>query len=142
MMTSVVNMPDRENVIWFEEGTYQGGTNRGFEAVHIYDLNEKIIAVFKKSTLNFVTTCQLDEDEHEELLETGNFDGEKGKYSKQFKNLPPQQTDVNPFKSDVTGITPINPTDENSSLDFTPTSSFENDIMGFTPLDKSKFDKP
>ena len=38
-MRSIVDMPNRDNVRWFEDGTYQGGTDRGFEAIHIYDLD-------------------------------------------------------------------------------------------------------
>ena len=142
MMRSIVDMPNRDNVQWFEDGTYQSGTDREFEAIHIYDLDKKVIAVFKKSTGKFVTTCQLDRDEHDELLETGNFGGGKGWFSGQVKNLPPQQTAVNTFESDVRGITPINPMNENSSPGFTPTSSFESDVMGITPIDKSQFDNP
>ena len=63
--------------------------------------------MFKKSTGTFVTTCQLGRDEHNELLETGNFGGGKGWFSKQVKNLPPKQTAVTTFESDVMGITPI-----------------------------------
>ncbi len=142
MMQSIVDMPNRDNVQWFEDGTYQGGTDREFEAIHIYDLDKKVIAVFEKSTGKFVTTCQLDLDEHDELLEIGNFSGEKGWFSGKVKNLPPQQTTVNTFESDVMGMTPISPMDENSSTGFTPTSSFESDVMGRTPIDKSQFDNP
>ena len=142
MMESIVDMPNRNNVEWFEDGTYQGGTDRGFEAIHIYDLDKKVIAVFKKSTGKFVTTCQLDRDEHNELLKTGNFGGGKGWFSGQVRNLPPQQTAVNTFESDVTGMTPISPMNENSSPGFTPTSSFESDVMGITPIDNSQLDNP
>ena len=113
MMRSVVDMPNRDNVRWFEDGTYQGGTDRGFEAIHIYDLDKQVIGVFKKLTGKFVTTCQLDRDEHNELLETGNFGGGKSWVSGQVKNLPPQQTPVDTFESDVMGITPI----DNSQFD-------------------------
>jgi hypothetical protein len=142
MMRSIVNMPNRDNVEWFENGTYQGGTDRGFEAIHIYDLDKQIIAVFEKSTGKFVTTCQLDRDEHNELQATGNFGGGKGWLSGKVLNLPPQQTAVNTFESDVTGITPISPMDENSSPGFTPTSSFESDVMGITPIDTSQSNNP
>ena len=98
--------------------------------------------MFKKSTGKFVTTCQLDQNEHDELLETGNFGGGKGWFSGQVKNLPPQQTAVNTFESDVMGITPISPMDENSSPGFTPTSSFESDVTGITPIDNSQLDNP
>jgi hypothetical protein len=136
MMRSIVDIPNRGNVQWFEDGTYQGETDRGFEAIHIYDLDKQIIAVFKKSTGKFVTTCKLTAEEDAELKATGNFGGG------QVKNLPPHQTAVNTFESDVTGMTPISPMNENSSLGFTPTSSFESDVMGITPIDKSQFDNP
>ena len=55
MMRSIVDMPNQDNVEWFENGPYQGGTDRKFEAIHIYDLDKKVIAVFKKSTGKFVT---------------------------------------------------------------------------------------
>ena len=135
-------MPNRENVRWFEDGIYQGETDRQFEAIHIYDLNQHVIAVFKKSTGKFVTTCQLNPEEHEELLKTGNFGGGEGWFNGQVRNLPPQQTAVNRFESDVTKITPISPMNENSSPGFTPTSSFESDVMGITPIDKSQFNNP
>lgn len=62
----------------------QTSTDREFRTVHIYDIydiDNRVIAVFKKNTGNFVTTCQLDRDEHIELLETGNFGGGKGWFS-------------------------------------------------------------
>jgi hypothetical protein len=139
-MESIVDMPNRKNVKWFEDGTYQGGTSREFEAIHIYDPDKRIIAVFKKFTGKFVTTCELTPDEDKKLNATGNFGGKKGWYSGQVRNLPPNQTAVNTFESDVTGMTPINPMNENSSPGFTPTSSFESNVMGITPIDKSQFD--
>jgi hypothetical protein len=65
MMTSIVDMPNRDNLQCFENVTYQGGINLVFDAIHIYDLDQQIIAVFKKSTGKFVTTCQLNLDEHD-----------------------------------------------------------------------------
>jgi len=41
-------------------------------------LDKNVIAVFKKSTGKFVTTCQPDLYEDNELLETGNFGGREG----------------------------------------------------------------
>ena len=49
---------------------------------------------------------------------------------------------MNTFESDVTGITPISPMDENSSPGFTPTSSFESDVMGITAIGNSQLDNP
>ena len=54
MMRSIVDMPNWKNVQWFDDGMYQAGTDREFEAIHIYDLDKRVIAVFKKSTGNFV----------------------------------------------------------------------------------------
>ncbi len=144
MMRAIVDMPNRRNVQWFEDGTYQRDTKLGFSAIHIYDQDTQIIAVFKISTGAFVTTCQLNDDEHNELQATGNFGGGENWYSRQVKNLPPKQTAVNTFESDVTGINLISPMDENSSPNpgFTPSSSFESDIIGITPIDNSQSDKP
>jgi hypothetical protein len=138
-------MPKRKNVRWLD-GTYQVGTKREFEAIHIYDLDNKIIAVFNKETGKFVTTCQLDKVENTELLETGNFGGEnKTAWDHgQVKNLPLQQTAVNNFDSDVKEINSITLVDENLSPDFgfTSKNSFESDVMGITPIDKSQLDNP
>ena len=144
MMQSIEDMPHQPNAIWFDQDdvTYQGGTDREFPAVYILDNDTKVVAVFNKQTGNFVTTCQLKEKEEIELKTTHNFGGEEGWFSGQVKNLPPQQTAVNTFESDVTGITPISPMDENSSPGFTPTSSFESDVMGITPINNSQLDNP
>ena len=73
---------------------YQGGTTREFEAVHLFDKDTNVIAVFKKSTGKFVTTCDLTCDEREELLKTGNFGARSGWFSGQVKNLPPQTATI------------------------------------------------
>ena len=83
MMQSIVNMPNRDNVRWFEDGTYQGVTDRGFAAILIYDEDRNIITMFKKSKGKFVTTYQLNPEEHDELMTTGNFGGETKLYSGQ-----------------------------------------------------------
>jgi len=75
MMRLIVEMPNRANVKWFEDETYQGGSSRAFDAIHIYDHDNRVIVIFKKSTGKFVTTCQLTSDEHDVLLDTGNFVG-------------------------------------------------------------------
>ena len=145
MMRSIVDMPNRYKVRWFEEGTFQGGTDLEIEAIHIYDPIKRVIAVFKKATGNFVTTCQITEKEETELLATGNFGGGEGWYSGQFNNLPPV-TPVNNFENDVMGVTPITPMDEILSPNeapnqgVTPISSFENDVLGVTPIDTSEPD--
>ena len=72
-MQSIADMPNRPNVKWFDNGMYQGVTKRGYPAVHIYDLDNQVIAVFKKETGQFTTTCRLTLKENDELLRTGNF---------------------------------------------------------------------
>jgi cytochrome b subunit of formate dehydrogenase len=76
-MDSIAEMPNRKDIQWFDNGTYQGGTKRGYPAVHIYDKDKQVIAVFQKSTVQFTTTCQLTPAEEQELFKTGNFGGEK-----------------------------------------------------------------
>ena len=116
MMQSIEGMPHRSKVIWFDQDdvTYQGGTDREFPAVYIFDDDTKIAAVFNKQTGNFVTTCQLNKEEEIELKTTHNFGGGEGWFSGKVNNLPPK--------------------------DITPINSFENDIMGITPVDDSQID--
>jgi hypothetical protein len=56
---SIADIPNRSNVKWFDHGTYQGGKNRGFDAVHIYDLDNQIIAVFRKDTGRSLTVMNI-----------------------------------------------------------------------------------
>lgn len=67
----------RSVVVWIENRTYQGDTDREYPAIQIYDLDGQVIAVFKKSTKTLVTTCELTDKEDKELLLTGNFGGGK-----------------------------------------------------------------
>ena len=48
MMQSIEGMPDRPNVIWFDQDdvTYQRGIDREFPAVYIFDDDTKVVAVF------------------------------------------------------------------------------------------------
>ena len=50
MIQSIADMPHRPNAIWFDEDdvTYQGGTDREFPAVYIFDDDTKVAAVFNK----------------------------------------------------------------------------------------------
>ena len=34
---SIVNIPNRKGIIWFENGMYQEGTERGYDSVNLYD---------------------------------------------------------------------------------------------------------
>ena len=131
------------NSLWFEEGTYQGGTDRELESINIYNEKHNRIAVFLRSTGEFITFCEPTLNELEDLSQTANFGGQDNWFSSTPKNMPPQQefvsdfTSVNSFESDVMGITPISSMDENSSPNqgFTPLNSFESDVLGITPVD-------
>ena len=52
MMESLVDMPNRNNIKWIEDGTYQGNTDREFAAIHVYDVDQRIIAVYNKERLS------------------------------------------------------------------------------------------
>ena len=62
MMDLIEALLDKEKFEWVENGTHLGNTTRGYEAVHFYDPDSQILAVFKKSTREFVTTVKLDID--------------------------------------------------------------------------------
>ena len=110
----------------FKHGTYQGGTNRKVDSINVYNEEKNRLAIFKQSTGEFITFCEPNGDEHDELLETGNFGGQLEWFSGQAKNLPPrsdleseqniedQTTLINSFESDVTEITPL----DSSSSDY------------------------
>ena len=124
---SLLDMPNRENIVWYTDGLYQGGTDRGCDSVNLFDPDTNVIAVYEKkpdgSNL-FLTTCTLTDIERDHLESTnGNFVTEK---------VLEQQNWVSTFESDGMGITPISPMDENSSPNpgFTATNSFESDVMG------------
>ena len=45
---SLVKMPEREGIIWFDNGGYQKGTKRGYDSVNLYDKDKRVIAIYKK----------------------------------------------------------------------------------------------
>jgi hypothetical protein len=130
---SLVDMPNRENIVWYTDGQYQGGTARGCDSVNLFDPDTNVIAVYQKQldgSYLFLTTSTLTDRERDHLKSTnGNFVTEK---------ILEQQNWV----SEGIGITPISPMDENSSPGFTPTSSFESDVMGITLIDNSQSNNP
>lgn len=119
-------------------------TERGFDAVLFYDEEKRVIGVYNKSTLNFVTTCKVSQAEEIELRATGNF-AALLKYppDRDFMKLNPNpnfrsdMTPLNTFESDVMKMTPVSPMGEPLSPGpgFTPISSFESDIMNITRRD-------
>ena len=72
---SILNMPNRKNIIWFDNGMYQGGTIRGYDSVNLYDPDTDVIAVFKKRSngqySRFATTCKLTDMERDFFLSSG-----------------------------------------------------------------------
>jgi hypothetical protein len=111
----VEEIVENSNSIWFEGGTYQRGTTREVESINIYNEEKNRVAVFKRSTGEFMTFCQPEEDEINDLMQTENFGGQTVWFSGQAKNLAPNQ----------------------SSNGITPTNSFESDVLGVTLVDGS-----
>jgi len=72
-MDVVEEMVYDPNSLWFEEGTYQGGTDRKVESINIYNEKHNRIAVFMRSTGEFITFCEPTLDELEDLSQTANF---------------------------------------------------------------------
>ena len=102
---SLVDMPNRENIVWYTDGQYQGGTARGCDCVNLFDPDTNVIAVYEKqpdgSNL-FLTTCTLTDRESGHLKSTnGNFVTEK---------ILDQQNWV----SEGIGITPIDNSQSNN----------------------------
>ena len=123
-MDVVEEIIENPNRIWFEDGTYQGGTNREVKSINIYNEEENRIAIFKQSTGEFMKFCEPnDDDEREDLLETGNFVGQFEWFSGQAKNVPPKDK-----------------AEQNVADEITPIDSFESHVMGITPLDSSSSD--
>lgn len=143
------------NSKWFEEGTYQGGTSREVKSINIFNEKNNRVAIFKRSTGEFITVCEPNYMERNDIMETGNFEGKSGWYSGQAKNLPPKVksaqngadeiTPIDRFESDVMGMTPtpayeFSGVDEGQNTGFTPLNTFETDVIGITPLDSSASD--
>jgi hypothetical protein len=71
---SLLNMPNRKNIIWFDNGGYQKGTKRGYDSVNLYDKDKRVIAIYKKQENGeylFSTTCEVTGKEETHLLESG-----------------------------------------------------------------------
>ena len=107
---SLLNMPNAENVIWYTEGQYQGGTPDDREAVNLYDPQKKLIAVYTKQndgSYSFLTTYQLTQVEEDHLKATnGNFVTEK---------VLTDQTAVSIYVQDDASTTSTNNNDVNNN---------------------------
>ena len=78
---SLIDMPNSQDIIWYTDGQYQGGTQRGCGSVNLFDPDTNVIAVYQKqpdgSSL-FLTTCKLVPAEVKHLQDSnGNFLSEK-----------------------------------------------------------------
>jgi len=74
LQDSLVKMPEREDIIWFDNGGYQKGTNRGYDSVNLYDPKARVIGIYKKQENGeylFSTTCEVTEMEETYLLKSG-----------------------------------------------------------------------
>ena len=78
---SLIDMPNKPNVIWYTDGMYQGGTPRGCDSVNLFDKDTDVIAVYQKQPNGdnlFLTTAKLTDSERSNLIATnGNFLTEK-----------------------------------------------------------------
>ena len=74
---SLIDMANKPNVIWYEEGMYQGGTPRGCNCINLFDPETNLIAVYQKQSDGsnlFLTTCELTVIEIDHLkANNGNF---------------------------------------------------------------------
>ena len=72
---SIITMTNRKEIKQFENGLYQGETNRGYDSVNLYDPETQVIAVFKKQENGelslFTTTCELTRIEKNQLFASG-----------------------------------------------------------------------
>ena len=70
-------MPNSQDIIWYTNGQYQGGTQRGCDSVNLFDPNRNLIAVYQKQadrSYLFLTTCKLVPAEVKHLQDSnGNF---------------------------------------------------------------------
>lgn len=78
---SLVEMPNIQDIVWYTDGQYQGGTPRCYDCVNIFDPDTNLIAVYQKqpdgSNL-LLTTCTLTSLEVKDLKDTnGTFLTEK-----------------------------------------------------------------
>lgn len=78
---SLVDMPNSQDIIWYTDGQYQGGTQRGCDSVNLFDPDRNLIAVYQKQpdgSYLFLTTCKLVPAEVKHLYDSnGNFLTEK-----------------------------------------------------------------
>ena len=78
---SLIDMPNRQNIIWYTDGQYQAGTPRGCDCVNLFDQDTNLIAVYQKQQDGshlFLTTCKLTRMERDHLMANdGNFITEK-----------------------------------------------------------------
>ena len=74
---SLIDMPNNQDIIWYTDGQYQGGTQRGCDSVNLFDPDTNVIAVYQKQpdgSCLFLTTCKLVPAEVKHLQDSnGNF---------------------------------------------------------------------
>ena len=74
---SLIDVANNQDIIWYTDGQYQGGTQRGYDSVNLFDPNTNVIAVYQKQrdgSCLFLTTCKLVPAEVKHLKDSnGNF---------------------------------------------------------------------
>ena len=45
LLDSLINMPNSQDIIWYTNGQYQGGTQGGCDSVNLFDPDRNLIAV-------------------------------------------------------------------------------------------------
>ena len=70
-------MGNNPNIVWYTDGQYQGGTERGCDTVNLFNPERNLIAVYKKQSDGsnlFLTTGKLTQAEVKHLEDSnGNF---------------------------------------------------------------------
>jgi hypothetical protein len=78
----LINIPtNHEDVLFYENGSYQRGTRRGCDSINVYDPITNVVAVYQKQpdgTNLFLTVCKLTVKESTHLIAIkGDFVTEK-----------------------------------------------------------------
>lgn len=141
---NITMMPNLKNIDWVEDGFFQREIQVEIPTIHLYDWDTWTVATFNKEIDKFITTCQLDRQEHAELIVRHNFSRDKNYEPGKVRNLPPRV--LIEFEKSLDrvyfNIVPdVSPVGENLSLGFTITHNFENDVLGITPINNSTSDK-
>ena len=78
---ALIDMAKKQNIVWYPNGQYQGGTPKACKSVNLFDPDTRVITVYEKQPdgrYMLLTTCTLTPTEIEHLKDIdGNFLTEK-----------------------------------------------------------------